>query len=120
MVASERGRVTEPEVVQDQALLLPFTMVASGIGYDGERPFFALVIVHDDASMIEASVDRLLTRIRNVTPAGIRSGLTDEWSFLVDRIDVQVSGRFLIARVYLNQPFYAVLLNAPNTLLVHE
>ena len=82
--------------------------------------FVGLVIVHDDSAMVETNVERLLSRIRNVTGAGIGSNLTGEWSSLVDRIDVKVSGRFLIARIYFNNPGYAVLLNAPNTLLVRE
>lgn len=120
IMTTNRGGLTAEEIVQNTSLLAPFTAVATGIGNDRERMFVGLVIVHDDSAMVETNVERLLSRIRNVTGAGIGLNLTGEWSFLVDRIDVKVSGRFLIARIYLNNPGYAVLLNAPNTLLVHE
>jgi hypothetical protein len=120
VMTRERGRLTESEIIQDNPLLAPFTMVATGIGNDRERTFLGLVVVHDDAVSVETNLERLLTRIRNVTGAGIGSNLAGEWSFLVDRIDLQTSGRFLIARIYLNPPGYATLLNRPNTLLVHE
>ena len=116
----ERGRLTEKEIVQGNPSLAPFTMAATGAGNDRKRTFVGLVIVHKDAGSVETNLERLLTRIRNVTGAGIGSNLAGEWSFLVDRIDVQTSGRFLIARIYLNNPGYATRLNRPNPLLVHE
>ena len=114
------GQATQAQVAQDSPLLSPFTLVAPGLGYNGERPFAALVIVHENATAAEANLKLLLARMRDVTPARRSPDWALPWPFQVDRVGIRASGRFLIARIFFTQPQDAWLMDKPNSLLVHE
>ena len=120
IVQVRRGQVTTAEIVQETSLLMPFTMVATGIGYDGERSFSGLVVAHEDAAIAESNLKLLLTRLGTVTPARRGSSYARRWSYLVDRVEIQTSGRFLIARIYFTLPGTPWLMDVPNSLLVHS
>ncbi len=120
VVNSRLELVTRAQVTQDSPLMSPFTMVATGIGYDGKRPFTALVIVHEEATATEANLDVLLTRLHDVTPARSTPDWALPWSYQADQVDIQSSGRFLVARIYFTQSPNTWLMNTPNSLLVHE
>ncbi|MCH7983677.1 MAG: hypothetical protein IIC28_06895 [Chloroflexi bacterium] len=115
------GRADAADIAQSEPLLLPFTLAATGIGHDGERTFAGLVLVHEDAVSAGPNLERLLARIRNVAPAGLGSSAAARpWSYRVDRIETQLSGRFLIAKIYFTVPNDSILLGIPGSLLVHE
>lgn len=113
-------KVAITKYIEANPLLLPFDFAARGNGYDGEREFTGLVIVHDDAESAEANTARLLNRLQNGI-AGLQypSRITP-WTQLIDRIDIQAHDRFLVARIYFTQTLSPFVLAAPNTLLVHD
>ncbi len=114
------GQATEAEIVQGSPLLLPFEMAATGVGYDGERTFTGLVIVHENADLVETNVGILLERIRNVTPARGGPDYERTWSYLLDRIEIQTPGRLMVARLYFTGSSGTRLMGISNNLLVHE
>ena len=91
------------KAVYKAPLLLPFTLIASGAGFDGETAFTSLVLVHEDSASALENVERLIGRIREGATNGriSNSEYTDTpWTDLIRRIDVQAYGRFLVARLY--------------------
>jgi hypothetical protein len=114
------GRADSADVAQSEPLLLPFVLAATGIGHDGDRSFAGIVLVHDEAESAGQNLERLLARIRNVTPAGLGSSSIQNWSFRIDRVETQVSDRFLIMRIYFTNPNNSILPAIPGSLLVHE
>ena len=104
-------------------LFTPFILAGIGSGFDGERPFTGLVLVHADAAA-EENATRLVARIRE----GATQGRTENgaymdtpWMDLIDRVDLLVEGRFLAARLYFSAPGIGQLLGfGDQSLIVHE
>jgi hypothetical protein len=97
------------EEVMHAPLLKRFLAFASGTGYDGERIFDALVVVHADEATAEANASLLLNRIGTIEPHA------------ATEVEIEVEGRFLLVRAYAPTAAAAHLVfPGHNTLLVHE
>jgi hypothetical protein len=112
--------VTITENMHEQALMLPFDFAVTGAGFDGEREFAGLVIHHADSNTAEANVERMLTRLREGVARREGPGRETLWTELVDRVDIEAYGEFLVVRVYFTSQNGFAALTLPNTLLVQE
>lgn len=115
-----RGQESEEEIVGGVPLLLPTELVVTSVGYDGNRMFTGLAIVHDSSSSAEENVERLLARLEVVVSTNYVAKSERTWAYLTDRIEIQTSDRFLIARLYFTERGTARLLEFSNNLLVQE
>lgn len=124
-IVTERTAESATTAVNKGPLLLPFTLIASGASFDGDRGFTGLVLVHEDSASAEENVQRLIGRIREgATDGRIQdSEYTDTpWTDLIRRIDVQACGRFLVARLYPVDPLRLLTQGTFSNpiLIVHE
>ncbi|MCI0776211.1 MAG: hypothetical protein J4N97_10855 [Chloroflexi bacterium] len=115
-----RGQESEEEIVGGVPLLLPMELVATSVGYDGNRMFTGLAILHDSSSSAEENVERLLARFEVAVSTSYLAKPERTWAYLTDRIEIQTSDRFLIARLYFTERRTARLLEFSNNLLVQE
>ncbi|MCI0776210.1 MAG: hypothetical protein J4N97_10850 [Chloroflexi bacterium] len=64
--------------------------------------------------------DRTLARLFNGVARRQGPERFTQWTGLIDRVDIEADGKFLIARIYFTQTGGLGSLLPPNTLLVHE
>ena len=64
--------------------------------------------------------DKTLARLFNGIARRQGPGRFTPWTELIDRVDIEADGKFLIARIYFTQTSGLGSLLPPNTLLVHE
>ena len=64
--------------------------------------------------------DKTLARLFNGVARRQGQGRFTQWTGLIDRVDIEADGKFLIARIYFTQTCGLGSLLPPNTLLVHE
>ncbi|MBN4064426.1 hypothetical protein JYU04_01670 [Dehalococcoides mccartyi] len=117
---AHRNEIDERGITGGIPLMLPMELVASSVGYDGERTFSGLAILHDTAASAEENVERLLARLEGVLPAQNLTKPTQTWAYLIDRVEIQTSGRILIAKLYFTNPGTHWLMNTENNLLVQR
>ena len=97
------------EEILSAPLLKPFSAFASGTGYDGERIFDGLVVVHDDAATAQENVALLLDRMGIIRPRA------------ASQVEIEVEGRFLLLRAYGSLAAASHLVRPGlNRLVVHE
>jgi hypothetical protein len=89
-------------------LLERFALVAQANGFDGDRTFQGLVIVHEDPAVAARNADTLLERLR--------AFYADE----VERVEVEVDGRYLLVRAYPFHDYVSLLQPYNGLLIVHE
>lgn len=89
-------------------LLVPFEVVAAGTAIDRSERYAAVVLVHDTPEAASTNAQRLAERVRSgVLPFEIigREGEAatsgpPRWSDTIERSDVAVQGKVLIAKAY--------------------
>lgn len=64
--------------------------------------------------------DRTLTRLFNRAARRQGPGRFTPWTELIDRVDIEAAGKFVVARIYFTQQNGLGSLLLPNTLVVHE
>ncbi|MBN4064428.1 hypothetical protein JYU04_01680 [Dehalococcoides mccartyi] len=100
ILASGCCEKTPEDVMQGTDLLLPFEMVATSRGFDGERAFVGLVIAHENSVNVEPNIVRLLNRMRTVVPGMSGLGPAPPLADLIDRIEISTYDQYLVARIY--------------------
>lgn len=108
------------DVIEDTPLLKPFELAAVGEGFDGERAFTGIVIGHGDETTASENMSIFEERLRN---GRLSSDSDHTWAEDVERLEIGVEGRFMVARIYSLSPHGGglwVSLSLGNTLLVHE
>ncbi len=105
------------EVLLETPLMLPFELAASGSGLFEDRVFVGLVISNSDAPTAAQNVALLEERLRNVR---IDDRSDARWSDLIDRVEIAQEDRFVLARIYFNDPPRQLQLGAAISFLVHE
>lgn len=85
------------ETVTRTALLEQFGMVATSIGFDGEKAFTGMVISNPDAATAELNATLLIERIKNV-PISTRTDTT--FADQLERVEIGVEGNLVVARFY--------------------
>ena len=110
-------------VAQKAPLLKPFGIVAVSSGFDGERPFFGIVIGgHEDAASAVENSKTLLDRLSKVPKGGPNDA---PWSELLELVEISVQGDYVVARMYYRDPLMRSGYTADgfllfNTLFIHE
>ncbi len=109
-----------PDVAQEVPLLEKFTLVAEGVGFDGERAFTGLVIAHEDAETARRNGDLLAARVKEM-----RRQVRDEelWSDMLERAEIGIDGSDLLVRLYYKSAdvhSYSFPVLQHETLVVHE
>lgn len=107
------------ERVAAETMLDPYCAFAVGIGRDGSEAFMGLVLLYQSESQVDQNVERLRERLSEGTSAA--SGKAWSELFSTEKLEVEVSGRTLLARVPVDPPSVWLrwaLLRDP--LLLHE
>lgn len=97
-------------VIDRAPLLNDFSAVASAGGFDGQTIFEGLVIVHDDTAAASQNAEILVERLKVFQGEAL------------ERIEIEVEGRFLLVRLRLNNFSSRSIPPRPyeNLLLVHK
>ncbi len=85
------------ETARKTELFSPFGLVATGVGYDGERPFTGIVISNPDESSAEGNAEIFAERLRTV-PISVQSDET--YGDQLKLIEIAVEDNLIIARLY--------------------
>jgi len=106
------------ETVRAVDLMREFSVVATGIGFDGDAAFTGLVIANPDEETAEFNAKRLVDRVWNV-PVSTRTSntLADQ----LRRVEVAVDRKLVLARFYFRdfaRHLYGFPLLLNNTLTV--
>ncbi len=108
------------QTIRTVGLMREFGVAATGIGFDGEEAFTALVIANPDEETAEFNAERLIDRVWNV-PVSSRSD--DTLSDQLSRVEVAHEGDLVIARLYFRDPqrhLFGFPLLFANTLVIHD
>ena len=98
------------DVLAVGGLLKPFSLAAVGTGFEDEKIFTALVLVHPDEESAAANVERLVERIATGSqPFGGRA-----WDRVIERIEIGTNGRLLIARLFSHRGRVPLLADQQN------
>lgn len=117
---NERVSLAITADIEAYPLLLPFDFAVIASGFDGEREFTGLVLTHGEADTAEINVERVLTRLFNGVARRQGPGRFTPWTELIDRVDIEATGKFVVARIYFTRANGLSSLLMPNTLLVRE
>ena len=113
-----RDTVTAGELQDSQPTMGEIDLVAIGIGAGDEGIFGSIVLSHPGD--IEAADNEVifLKRLDNVKLIALGVQKEESWSSVINKIDIQSTGRFLIVRVYFHDPRDTVILGVPNNLIL--
>ena len=101
----------------DEALfLLPFEALGIGWILDGFDRKYVAVLVHSSAEAARENGQRFA----RITAEGTSKFRKVPWSQVIDEVEIEVSGRLVIARVSGYSPMNSVSVLAPDSLFVHE
>ena len=108
------------ETVRMTDLFEPFDMVATGIGFDGERVFTGFVISNPDEATASRNAEIFAERLRTV-PTSVRSDET--YGDQLKLIEIAVEDNLVIGRAYfhdVNRHSFGFPLPLSNTWLIYE